>query len=334
MNITLDFNMTPATLAETFTRLIPEIKMDDRVLAIVQGRTNLYPTNLEQRFSRILNRIIELWESPEIENYFTDLLIDNRGGTRQGFPPEVASEIFALSQVSEKLRAQSRAAPVASDPWQDTDNPKRVAIEEIGYEFSPQGFVSSAEKGDPQAIRLFIELGVDVNACDERGLTPLMASSFNGNEEIALLLIRSGADVHATDTAGYGSLHWAAFNGYYRIAKILLEQHADVNARSQHGWTPLLQAATRGHLLACAQLLAGKADINLASNDGWTALHKAAANGHTEVVKLLLAKGARRDVEYQNGTTPLDLAIKNKHEAIVALLNAAQPQPAPLADAG
>ena len=43
-----------------------------------------YPHSLENRFDRILTKIDELWDRPEIEDYFSDLIIDNRGG-RQGF---------------------------------------------------------------------------------------------------------------------------------------------------------------------------------------------------------------------------------------------------------
>lgn len=322
MNITLNFDLLPAKLAQTLSRLISPFRANDQVLSIVQGRTDLYPWNLEKKFSRILNRIVELWDTPDVEEYISDLMIDKRGGTRQGFPTEVASEIFTLSRIYEEVHAKSQPKPALSDPWQMDDNLKRDAIEAQGYIFNPQGFLKSAEQGDLNAVSLFLNSGVDIDTRDERGWTPLMISSFNGSEEIAMLLTHHGADVHAKDAAGYTPMHWAAFNGYYSVLKLLLEKNADVNARSNHGWTPLLQAATRGHLLACAQLLAGRADINLTSNDGWTALHKAAANGHTEVVKLLLAKGAMRDAEYQDGSTPLALAAKNKHKAIVALLSA------------
>lgn len=293
--------------------------MDEELLHMLNGRENLYPKKLEQQYQRVLNRIIELWHSPEIDGYFTDLMVDTRGG-RQGFPAEVASELFALSQFHAQLRNQGQQPAVASNPWGDVEDLKRTAIEQQGYDFSPKGFLQSAEKGNLNAVALFLSSGVDIDTRDERGWTPLMMSSFNGNEEVALLLIRSCADIHAKDTGGYGSLHWAAFNGYGNVVKLLVEKGADANALSNHGWTPLLQAATRGHLIAAGQLIAAGADVNLASNDGWTPLHKAAANGHTETVKLLLAKGANRSAEYRDGITPLALATKNRHDGIVALL--------------
>jgi hypothetical protein len=39
-----------------------------------------YPTALEQHYERILKKIVELWNEPEIDDYFTTLTIDNRGG--------------------------------------------------------------------------------------------------------------------------------------------------------------------------------------------------------------------------------------------------------------
>lgn len=296
--------------------------MNEKLLILLDGYEECYPLNMEEQYPRVMNRITELWNSPEIDAYFTDLMIDNRGGTRQGFPPKVASEIFALSNAHTNIREGKKKISAGANPWEGVEDSKKIAVEQQGYAFSPRGFVQSAEKGDQKAVLLFLESGVDINTRDEHGWTPLMISTFNGREEVALLLIRSGADVNAKDTAGYGPLHWAAFNGYSEVVKLLVEKRAHVNAVSKHGLTPLLQAATRGHLITVGQLIAGGANVDLASNDGWTPLHKAAANGHAEIVKLLLAKGATRNAEYQDGTTPLDLAKKNKHKDIVALLTA------------
>jgi hypothetical protein len=296
--------------------------MNEKLLFLLDGYEECYPLNVEEQYPRVMDRITELWNSKEIDAYFTDLMIDNRGGTRQGFPPKVASEIFALSMAHANIREGKKKVSAGANPWEGVEAAKRYAVQQQGYAFSPRGFVQSAEKGDRKTVQLFIDTGVDINARDEHGWTPLMISTFNGREEVALLLIRCGADVNAKDTAGYGPLHWAAFNGFSEVVKLLVEKRASVNAISKHGLTPLLQAATRGHLITVGQLIAGGANVNLASNDGWTPLHKAAANGHTEVVKLLLAKGANRNTEYQDGTTPLNLATKNKHEGIVALLSA------------
>lgn len=294
--------------------------MDETLLHMLNGRKDIYPKNLEQQYLRVLNRIIELWFSPEIDDYLTDLLIDSRGD-RQGFPLEVASELFVLSSFNAKLRSQEQQPTAASNPWGHEKLSKETAIVQQGYDFSPKVFLQSAEKGNLNAVALFLSSGMNVDTRDARGWTPLMVSSFHGNEEIALLLIRNFADINAKDTGGYESLHWAAFNGYDNVVKLLIKKGANTNALSNHGWTPLLQASIRGHLIAARHLIDGGANVNLATNDGWSPLHKAAANGHTEMVQLLLVKGANRNAEYRDGTTPSTLATKNKHGEIVALLS-------------
>jgi ankyrin repeat protein len=292
--------------------------MNVSMLSLLQGNTELYPQELEKKFPRILNKMVELWGTPQMEPYLTDLMIDSRGGTRQGFPMEIANEIYRLSMTYERLLNQSNKQ--TDDPWASIDSHKRQEIEALGYHCTTQDFLKSAENQDRTAVGKYLSAGFAVDTRDERGWTPLMISSFNGNEEIAQLLIQSGASVNVKDTAGYGPMHWAAFNGYANVINLLIDRQADVNAQSQHGWTPLLQGATRGHLPACSALIAGGANVNLASNDGWTALHKACANGHLEVVKLLLSHGADRNAQYQNGITPLALATKSKRQDIVAAL--------------
>ena len=293
--------------------------MDEKILRMLEGRKDLYPKNLEQQFLRVLNRIVDLWQSPEIDAYFTDLLIDSRGN-RQGFPPEIVSELFILSQFSSSLRSREQQLNSAYNPWEEVEYSKRTAIMQEGYDFSPKGFLQSAEKGNLNAVTLFLNCGISVDTRDTRGWTPLIASSFHGHAKVANLLIRKYANVHAQDTGGYGSLHWAALNGYDDVVKLLIEKGADVNALSNYGWTPLLQTASRGHLSIAIYLINSGANVNLATQDGWTPLHKAVANGHIAMVQFLLAKGAVRDAKYQDGTTPLGLAIKNKYSEIVALL--------------
>jgi hypothetical protein len=93
--------------------------MNEKLLQLLDGQEELYPINLEEKFARIVNRIVELWDTKEIDDYFNELMIDNRGGTRQGFPTEVASEIFALSMAHAKIRERKQKATASGNPWDD-----------------------------------------------------------------------------------------------------------------------------------------------------------------------------------------------------------------------
>lgn len=291
--------------------------MDPRLLKLLGSKEDIYPHGLEDRFPRVFNKLIELLDTPHIDAFLQDLLMDKRGGERAGFPPDVAREIFRLLNFFHEAKEQVKEI----NAWDAVPQYKREEAERCGYDFTPQGLLKSVEDGNQNAVQLFLSCGVDLEVRDERDWTPLMISSFNGNEEFALLLIKCGAKISTRDKAGYAPLHWAAYNGYANVVKILLEKGADPNVQSQFGWTALMQAATRGHLLACAYLLAQGADVNLSSVDGWTALHKASNNGHTQIVKLLLEKGADRFAKYQDGNTPLDLAVKAGHQDIITLLS-------------
>lgn len=298
--------------------------MNPRLLNILDNREQNYPHALEQQYPRVLDRIMELWDSTDIDAYFTDLMVSNRPD-RKGFPPQVASDIMYLSSVHGRQHVREEVSHLGNAPRtiQQEQAPRTIQqeIEQQGVPYSPQGFLKACESGKSGMVALFLNSGMNVDTCDDRQWTPLMISAFNGNQEMAALLIKSGAYIHHKDTAGYTPLHWAAFNGFTKVVKLLLDKQADVNARSNHGWSALLQAATRGHLSVSMMLIEKGADVNAASNDGWTPLHKATANGHFAEVMLLLEKGANPGAKYGDGATALDLAIKNRDEKIVAALS-------------
>jgi len=76
---------------------------------------NIQPTELCQRFPRIVNRIATLWKDEGLTEYnFIELLADMRGG-RQGFPPKVVNELMALYE-RHLMRADARPSEV--DTWQ------------------------------------------------------------------------------------------------------------------------------------------------------------------------------------------------------------------------
>lgn len=82
----------------------------EAVLSTLQCSPNQYPQLLEERFPHVLERIVKLWNSPEAETYFADLLQPNgRGGgrfDRDGFPEKAWQEIFQLKVLHAKPRSK------------------------------------------------------------------------------------------------------------------------------------------------------------------------------------------------------------------------------------
>jgi len=287
--------------------------VDKKLAEYLSGAAQLYPHNLERQFPRVLERIVAAWQSPEdLSALLTDLLIDRRGN-RQGFPPEVAREIFQLSVFNEN-RSSTPSAP--RDVWEHER--AIAALEELGIEARPAAMLRAAERGDTQQLALLLRAGLSVDARDARDWTPLMVAAFHGRETAAKFLIENGANPRARDADGYTPLHWAAVKGYQTVVAIIASR-VDCNIQSTSGLTPLLQAAASGHLAVVKLLLASGADPNVRTHEGWTALHKAVANGYKEIVQVLLAHGASPSARHPDGTTPLSLAGKRNPELVQIL---------------
>ena len=67
----------------------------------------------------------------------------------------------------------------------------------------------AAYDGDIQAIKQHLVDGMDVNAKDADGWTPLSTAAHEGHREVAELLITEGADVNETNGSGETPLDYA-----------------------------------------------------------------------------------------------------------------------------
>jgi len=293
--------------------------MNERFLQILREKTEFYPYVLEDRFPRVFNKIVELCETKHLEAYLLDLMVDKRGGTRQGFPQDAATEIIRLGNYIRTLNTLPVPGRVES-VWDTVPEFKQLEIERLGYKFSANGFLKAVDNDNKEAVHVFLSCGIDLEVKDERGWTALILAAANGNEKFTLLLIHCGSHLMSQDINGFTPLHWAAYSGMTNVAILLISKGADVNHQSRFGWTPLMQACTRGHLSVCSTLIDAGTKINLSSNEGTTALHIAAGKGFYEIAKLLVSKGANSQHKSTEGYTPLMLAVKYGHTRIAELL--------------
>lgn len=81
--------------------------------------------------------------------------------------------------------------------------------------------VSAAELGDAETVRRILALGVDINAPDAGGSTPLIAACRACQPEMVSLLLEKGADVNAQDKFARTALSIALQWGYPSIAETL-----------------------------------------------------------------------------------------------------------------
>jgi len=194
--------------------------------------------------------------------------------------------------------------------------------------------IQAIRNNDLASLKARLAKGAQVDTRDPRGTTLLMHAAALGSPEAVKLLLESGAQVNAKNDLEATALILGAGNP--EKARMLVEKGADVNAHSKLGRTPLMVAASCGGCSATVKLLLDKgADPNAtgkqgalaagaavivpekgaghrgADKQGDTALTAAAMADNSDSVKLLLAKGADADVADDQGYTPLSWAASN-----------------------
>ncbi len=77
------------------------------VLQTLKCFPNQYPQILEDKFPHVLEKIVQLWNSPDGEAYLADLLHPTYSGgrfDRSGFPEKAWQEILRLQELYKKPR--------------------------------------------------------------------------------------------------------------------------------------------------------------------------------------------------------------------------------------
>ncbi len=80
------------------------------VLQTLKCLPNQYPQILAEKYPHVLEKIVQLWNSPDGETYLTDLLNPNYSGgrfDRHGFSEKAWQEILKLSELYHRPRPKS-----------------------------------------------------------------------------------------------------------------------------------------------------------------------------------------------------------------------------------
>ena len=115
---------------------------------------------------------------------------------------------------------------------------KERALQEIAIRKIPvniNAFAERAALGDTAAVELFLAAGVNPNARNSDGRTPLLLAAKRGHAGVLDTLLRNGAEAN-------------------------MESH---NNNLEQGKTALMFAAEAGHVATVQTLLARGADVNL-----------------------------------------------------------------------
>eukprot|EP00210_Caulerpa_lentillifera_P005472 g5232.t1 len=166
-----------------------------------------------------------------------------------------------------------------------------------------------------------IDQGVDVNALDETGVSPLLIACESGKFEIVKYLIDHGADVKFKKANGTTPLHIASASGRLLIVDLLIRSGALLDALASGSTSSLFVACAGGHAALVKNLCLAGANVEIQNHRGWTALHAACQSGNPAAVEVLLLYGVEVEAT-TNGTssTPLHIATMNGNLEAAELL--------------
>ena len=233
----------------------------------------------------------------------------------------------------------------------------RSELSERSIPYSQRSFVTYAQNGDLDVVRLFNEAGMDVNVQpysssvahiaetepdgslvavwfpqpgDEDNNTALMKAAGQGHIEVVRFLVDQGADLKIRNGQDQDALMFAAAGGHLAVAIFLIDRVGGVPPTLVLGGyfydsgpqTALEWAAYNGHL-DMVHILLENIDIGI-SRRPTASLGWAAYRGHLDVGRLLLEYGAFVDVNPfgigWQGPTPLMLAAYSGQLDMVRLL--------------
>lgn len=124
---------------------------------------------------------------------------------------------------------------------------------------------------DRKLLQALIDIGMDVNASNEGGFTPLMFAAAYAYPETARFLIEQGADINAQAyVMDLNALHIAALkNPDPRMVEVFLDAGLPLESVIQNGDTPLQLAAVDNTNIEVVEALIDRgANINVYDEDG------------------------------------------------------------------
>ncbi len=90
--------------------------MNKTLLKLLKGDESKYPKFIEANYPYIIEKLLEYWGTAQMPPYLEELMISKRGVNRQGFPAEVAAELWALNSFYEALYPNT-VKGLGTDVW-------------------------------------------------------------------------------------------------------------------------------------------------------------------------------------------------------------------------
>ncbi|PNP74658.1 hypothetical protein FNYG_11994 [Fusarium nygamai] len=176
--------------------------------------------------------------------------------------------------------------------------------------------IASTESLAP--LKRLVKAGVDINAVDRKGVTPLHIAAQRRRTDSVKYLIQHGASVDAIDHGLGGTpLAGTIFGAKVNNARAMIEAGANVFHKLKSGRPLLHLAAQQGQQKILELFLLAGVPVNTLDELGETAAYWACQNGHLECIEFLITHG----LNLQEGKTNImEEAIRQGHIPIVESL--------------
>jgi len=157
----------------------------------------------------------------------------------------------------------------------------------------PADIFTAIERGDLARVKAFIDAGVNINAVDGFGYSPVHTASSNHQDAILSYLIDKGADLNLPDrNSGATLLHYVATFNQLAAAKAALARGASLAIEDRRGNQPL-----------------------------WTAVfNDKGRSERIDIVKLFMDHGADPDHKNRFGKSPREFVKLARYDNLRAVM--------------
>ncbi|GFS06607.1 protein phosphatase 1 regulatory subunit 16A [Elysia marginata] len=246
---------------------------------------------------------------------------------------------------------------------------RRVKTERVRF-VANIALLESAARNDIEEVKRLLQSNISPDVTNEDGLTALHQCCIDDNEAMLKLLLDYGANVNACDSEMWTPLHAAATCGHVTLCKHLIDRGAellavnadgnmpydicedeitldyietemakngitqeqidttrltterqmlndlkelaatggDLEIRDHQGASMLHIAAANGYLDVADFLLDHHVTVDARDQESWQPIHAASYWGQLDILELLVQNGADLDSKTKNGETPFDLS--------------------------
>jgi ankyrin repeat protein len=198
-----------------------------------------------------------------------------------------------------RVRSKSGATPMSVAVTTFGSTPVLKLLVAKGAQPEDRLMAGAAQKGDLEAIRYLLSIGVSPGGADSASLFAAITARC---DQCVRLLVEKGAPVTGFRLPGGGVLNETAKRAMPELSQFLLDHGASLDAKDREGFTLLMQAvlsmeAPRDRDRMVEWLLAKGADPNAKNDRGDTAYLLAARMGSPSTLPLLVKAGAKEVTE-------------------------------------